>query len=312
MRKSIFRKVLLVVLTALLTWILLETTLRVYLGWPLTTDFYGSIARHVVLEQQAKHQVQVATGIGWAHLGWIAHPEAETYRIDIEADGRWQEIGRSKFGSHLVRTTGRYRVWAQAHDGAADRLVGEAVATPRAGTAPLHAPQIDGPWQELFRPTRSGNYVNDHTVYRDALGQWRVLGITAAGTGDYTREIRFAHGVSDEFPPAQGMREAEAVADFGELAWAPHAVVDEGTYYLFWSPHRLRRMRSADGVTWDDHRIVMKAPFHKFFRDAMILQPADGQVLRPRRLAVHRSRAAQRLRQRAQLRFRVHRVPVRA
>jgi hypothetical protein len=170
-------------------------------------------------------------------------------------------------------------VRAQAREGSEDRLVGEAVAAPLTGTPPLHVPHIDGPWQELFRPTRSGNYVNDHTVYRDAHGRWRLVGITAAGSGDYARETRFAHGVSDDFPATRSMREADPVADFGELAWAPHAVVDDGTYYLFWSPHRLHRMQSTDGVAWDEHRIVMQAPFHKFFRDPMILRVADGQWL---------------------------------
>jgi len=38
-------------------------------------------------------------------------------------------------------------------------------------------------------------------------------------------------------------------------------------------------MTAADGVTWRDHRVVLSAPMHKFFRDAMVLEAADGQWL---------------------------------
>ena len=119
-------------------------------------------------------------------------------------------------------------------------------------------------------------------IYRDAAGRWRLLGITAKGDGDYSREKFFTAAVESgsgtRFPPSE-MIEEEPVGDLGELAWAPHVLDSGGAYHLFWSPHRLHRMTSADGVHWRDHRIVIEAPQHRFFRDAMVLEVAPGQWL---------------------------------
>jgi hypothetical protein len=182
------------------------------------------------------------------------------------------------FGSYLVRASGTYRVWAEPLDGAAPRLLGT-VAAINAGTPPVYVPRIAGPWRPLFRPVVAGDYINDHTIYRDAGGDWRLIGITAKGDGNYAAERSFATAVSPDFPPAAPMVESSSIADFGELAWAPHVIAAAGTYHLFWSPHRLHRMTAADGVTWRDHRVVLSAPMHKFFRDAMVLEVADGQWL---------------------------------
>jgi sucrose-6-phosphate hydrolase SacC (GH32 family) len=75
------------------------------------------------------------------------------------------------------------------------------------------------------------------------------------------------------------MQEAEPIADFGELAWAPHVVTNQSQYHMFWSPHRLNQMTSQDGITWENYLVTMKAPFHYFFRDPMVIQAAPGQWL---------------------------------
>lgn len=270
---------LIIAAVALGAWLVLEAVVRVYVEWPLATDFYSSIARADVLERQALHGVQVVCGAGWAHLAWVADPEGEGYRIEREAAGIWQAVAHAEFGSCLVREDGVYRVWAAPHDGGQDRLIGEASVALKPGPPPLYVPRIDGPWQPLFRPHRHGDYINDHSVYQDARGDWRLVGITAKGDGDYAAEKSFAVGVSTEFPPAGAMVEAPAVADFGELAWAPHVIAEAGTYYMFWSPHRLQRMTSANGIDWEERRTVLPAPFHKFFRDAMVLKVAASQWL---------------------------------
>jgi hypothetical protein len=140
-------------------------------------------------------------------------------------------------------------------------------------------PRVAGPWRPLFRPTRAGDYVNDHCLYRDARGHWRLVGITGPGAGDYARERRFAVGVSEAFPPPEGMREDAPVADLGELAWAPCAVRAADAWWLFWSPHVLRRMRSSDGIAWTDPEVVLAETQHPFFRDATVVEVAPGQWL---------------------------------
>jgi hypothetical protein len=234
-----------------------------------------------VRRRQEQLGVRLATGTGWAHLGWIADPAVESYRIERLAGSTWEEVGRAQFGSLLVREEGVYRVVAQPRASTRSRVLGEVHAEPGSGSAPLYVPRLDGPWQPLFRPQVHGYYINDHTLYQDASGQWRLVGITDRSDGNFNAEKYFAVGVSDEFPAPGGMREAEPVADYGELAWAPHVVIedDPDVYHLFWSPHRLHHAVSSDGIAWSDHRVVMPAPFHKFFRDPMVLQVAPRQWL---------------------------------
>lgn len=261
-------------------WALLEIIMRLYVDLPLKTDFYGSISRDEVRERQAAAGVKAAAGPGWIHLGWIADPERESYRIERLAAGQWIAIGHSRFGSFLWRGEGgAFRVFAVPKGSGQPRLIGEVSAEPASGSPPLYRPVIAGPWQFLFQPRISGYYINDHTIFQDAEGRWRLVGITSRTDGDYNQERYFAVGVSWEFPPPAGMTEETPIADFGELAWAPHVIQAGGSYRMFWSPHKLHQMDSADGITWTNHRITMSAPYHRFFRDPMVIQVADGQWL---------------------------------
>jgi beta-fructofuranosidase len=269
----------LVLAAAIGVFVLLEVALRWLVGLGLEIDFYGSIPREAVRERQAHHGLRVATGPGWAHLGWIADPERERYRIERREGSGWSTVARSRLGSSLVRTGGVYRVWAEPRREDAERLVGEAELSVERRDPPLHRPRVAGPWRLLFRPERAGSYVNDHAIFRDAQGRYRLLGITGPGRGDYRRERRFAQGVSEDFPPGVGMREDEPVADFGELAWAPAVVAHAGVFHLYWSPHRLHHMTSRDGVLWSEPRLALRAPVHRFFRDASVLEVGSSQWL---------------------------------
>jgi len=270
------------VLTGILlgAWALAEVIMRLYLEAPLQSDFYSSLPRQDVTQRQERYGVQVASGAGWAHLGWIADPERESYRIVKLAGGEPEHVGESRYGSLLLRDAhGVYQVWATPANGISDRLVGEAEIETNSGQSPIARPHIAGPWRTLFRPKVSGSYINDHTVYQDSNGDWRLVGITSHSDGDFNAERQFAVGVSPDFPPQDEMREEGALADFGELAWAPHVIAHQGEYHIFWSPHELHQMRSPDGIVWGDHRVTMQAPYHIFFRDPMVLQVAENQWL---------------------------------
>lgn len=259
--------------------LILEIGERIYVEAPLKTDFYGSIPRDKVRERQEEIGVRVAKGPDWVHLGWIADPEREYYRIERLSGGTWEPIGKAKYGSFLLREGGTFRVLAIPKNGADPRIIGEVSAEPDKDPAPIFVPRIAGPWRLLFRPQKSGYYVNDHTIFQDAEGNWRLIGITSKTNGDPNQEKYFAVGVSKDFPPASGMIEAEPIADFGELAWAPYVLHDGTKYHMFWSPHKLHQMGSKDGVHWENHRVTISAPMHKFFRDPMVLQVAPGQWL---------------------------------
>ena len=109
--------------------LLLEIGLRWYVESPLTTDFYSSTSREGLLSRQSESGLKTVSGPSWIHLGWIADPDAETYRIDRLADGGWGEIGTSEYGSFLVRDGGdQFRVWRMPKNGSQPELLGEVTA----------------------------------------------------------------------------------------------------------------------------------------------------------------------------------------
>jgi hypothetical protein len=278
--RAFWRKIVLPLGLLLGLWLAVELGMRVYLEAPLRTDFYGSIARDAVRERQAQAGVHAVSGPGWIHLGWVADPEREAYRIQRRQQDAWVSVGSAQYGSFLLREVGgTYRILAKPNDGAPDRLLGELTAQAASGGSPVFVPRIAGTWQLLFQPTQSGAYVNDHAIYQDAVGNWQLVGITSKTNGDFSQEKYFVTAASASFPPSGGMAETGQTADFGELAWAPHVIRVDGTYHLFWTPHRLHHMDSRDGITWENHTVTLSAPFHKYFRDGMVLQVADGQWL---------------------------------
>ncbi|MCE7883430.1 MAG: hypothetical protein DYH08_06130 [Actinobacteria bacterium ATB1] len=254
-----------------------EIGVRVVARRPCRIGFYGSVAREQVRDLQDRVGVRTNSGPGWVHLGWVADPEREGYLVETWDGSQWIEAGRSRYGSFLARTGGRFRVMAT--DGLGRRRIGEVACEPGHGSPPVCIPRVAGPWRHLFRPAVHGNYVNDHCIFRDTRGNWRLVGITGSGNGDLDSERRLTVGVSEAFPPVDGMREEPAVADFGELAWAPCEADDGTDRWLFWSPHVLHRMRSPDGITWTDHEVVLSESVHPFFRDPAIVEVAPGQWL---------------------------------
>jgi arabinan endo-1,5-alpha-L-arabinosidase len=274
------------VLGLLVLWLLLELLMRVYLDIPLKTSFYGSITRGDVRRQQEQVGLRACSGFGWVHLGWIADIDHEKYRIEKWLDGAWKQVGSVKFGSFLAKSveekgspSGRYRVWAEPKKMGDARLVGEITIDCPTENPSVYTPRIAGTWKPVFKPENCGFYINDHTIFRDLTGSWRLLGITSKTNGNYNAEKYFACGASPDFPPEKGMQESDPIADFNELAWAPHVVSQKEGYSLFWSPHKLHRMTSTDGIQWGNHKVVMRLPYHRYFRDAMILQVAEDQWL---------------------------------
>jgi len=309
------------------------------------TDFYSSIGRDRVEAFQRSAGIKTTAGADWIHAGWIADPERESYRVylrsisdewrpaDTARSGSfrsggdaWRLVETTRYGSALARDLlpdSDYEVRVEAvgeGNGATRRTIRE-IAAARARTAaapgPPERPVVAGAWRPLFRPTQAGDYVNDHTVFRDASGRWRLLGITGPGRGDYDAEVRLAQGrapdralpratgassgtsapaataseASSLAPPirplgfgevlaAGGMKEDEAVADYRQPAWAPHVVRDDADlFHLFWSPHRLAHAVSVDAAHWYRRADAIARPSGWFFRDAMVLEVARGQWL---------------------------------
>lgn len=270
------KKLFWIVPILLIVWLAIEVGMR--LSAP-KTDFYASVTREEAADLQTRHGVKVTSGDNWVHLGWIADPDRETYLVSQLVNGSKQLIATENFGSALMYDkAGIFTV--EAKDKAGNiRLLGQVEAAPTGSTPPLYKPEIVTPWQPLFKPDKSGYYINDHTLFQDVNGTWRLLGITSRTDGDFSAEKWLAAAHADTLPPDGMMIEDDPIADFGELAWAPHVIRQADTYTVFWSPHRLMQMTSRDGVTWSDPLLSMPLPYHPHFRDPMVLQVAPDQWL---------------------------------
>jgi hypothetical protein len=261
----------------LFLWLAVEIVMR---SLPYPRGFYGSLPSEFLPQKQRSVGVKVIKGHNWFHLGWIADPDFEYYRVEKWFGDGWDEVARTNFGSYMTyEESGRYRVIAVHKGKGQTRMIGMADVKIGGEEPEVRIPTISGEWQTLFRPRKSGRYINDHVVYQSADGNWCLIGITSQTDGDFSAERFFATAISPDFPPKDEMQEAELVADFGELAWAPDVFNHEGMYHLYWSPHKLHHMTSQDGIHWKDHRVILKKPFHKYFRDATVIQVAEDQWL---------------------------------
>jgi hypothetical protein len=277
----LFIKSVLIILTL---WCLLEIIIRIIAEKGIKTDFYGSIHREEAPLLQSRFGLKVVQGDGWFHLGWIADPENEDYLIQTMTDaGDWDTLDETTYGSWLSYDgDGRYRVLSRSRHTGREIMIGEVtIKETLSGSyqTTQELPVIDGEWQYLFKPSESGSYLNDHCLYQDADGDWRIMGITSHSRGDYQQERQFAVGVGKKIPPEGAFQEDTPTAMNDSPAWAPFVLREEDKYHLYWSPHRLHHMTSQDGITWENEEILLEYPFHKFFRDAMIVRVANGQWL---------------------------------
>ena len=92
----------------------------------------------------------------------------------------------------------------------------------------MKIPYIAGEWRVLFKPEKTGNYINDHTLFKAHDGNYHLFGITSF-VGGAPNERYFAHGVTNDL--SVPMVEQRKEIDRGTLAWAPCVVRAEGDYY---------------------------------------------------------------------------------
>ncbi len=154
--------------------------------------------------------------------------------------------------------------------------------TVQAEDGAVYVPYIKGDWNLLFKPEKTGDYINDHTVYRHTDGSWHVIGITRIGRADPSREFYFAHGSGKSLIVDGGFKEHEKVCDYGHKAYAPHAISHEDVCHLFWGPDLYRLDTSRDMFNWKYQGVVMDPTEQDpkgTFRDTMTLKVGDKWVM---------------------------------
>jgi beta-fructofuranosidase len=269
-----------VILAILIIWVSFELLIRFIAEKGLISDFYGSVPESKIHDLQKQHGIKVNKGNGWIHLGWVADIKNELYRVEIQNGENWKFLATEKFGSHLfMGTGGRFRVTIIEKKSHNLQLLGEVEVSTTNDSFVIFKPKIISKWSPLYKPNLTGHYVNDHTIYQDRSGSWKLLGITSESQGDFWKEKYFTSATSQDMPPTKMMIEEKKVAERENLAWAPHVITHDNLYYLFWSPNQLHRLSSNDGVDWTNYELVIEKPYHKFFRDAFIYKISDDQFL---------------------------------
>ena len=149
---------------------------------------------------------------------------------------------------------------------------------PDAKAQEKHRPVIAGPYRVLFQPVQFGDDINDHTVFQDRDGNWRMIGILAKGL-NILNTPSFAHGVGPSLlEPMQELAPLFATYPDSDKKWAPHVVVENGVYHLYAGSKKIRHYTSPDGVDWTFQAIVISSDWPDL-RDTMVLKIGAGQWL---------------------------------
>ncbi len=142
-------------------------------------------------------------------------------------------------------------------------------------------PVITGDWQLLYKPGKTGCYVNDHSLILADDGSWHLFGITRDGVEvEPDRERWFTYGRSPGLISDSGFEEVCKVCDTGLRAWAPSVVYHEDRYYMYYGPAPLRLATSYELSHWMENPVYLHdAPLDSCHRDSMVLKLDDGSWL---------------------------------
>src|SRR5438128_10115612 len=98
-----------------------------------------------------------------------------------------------------------------------------------------YIPSIASEWKVLFRPKKSGCYINDHSMIRSREGKWHLFGITAHKP-DPEQERYFAHASGASIWSDTPFEEHSPVCNDGVRAWAPCVISHQHQYFMIYGP----------------------------------------------------------------------------
>lgn len=141
----------------------------------------------------------------------------------------------------------------------------------------MKIPHIASDWKILFKPEKTGNYVNDHCIVKHFDGKWHLFGITSF-LGGAPNERYFAHGVSSSL--GEQMEEQRKEIDRGTLAWAPGIITENGNHYMFYGPSPTSLAISFDMYEWYNYAVKLNnEPPMAAHRDHFILKLGENRFL---------------------------------
>ncbi len=232
-------------------------------------------------DEQNLQTLYTVVGSDWVHLEWSAPKKGENIQYIIYRSEK--EVASTKDLAYLDNGLSyekeyEYTVSARFKNGDMEQLTKKVRVQTLKKPGPPHKPVIDGEWKLLFKPQKTGSYINDHTLIKGPDNLWHLIGITKFGNSDPHKEFYFAHGVGKSLATG-GFEEKDKICDYGKLAYAPHAIKKDDTFYLFWSPIVCHLDVSKDLFKWERKQDVIPKPPHEHFRDAMVFEVQKGAWL---------------------------------
>jgi len=133
------------------------------------------------------------------------------------------------------------------------------------GTAKLNCLNIMikpiGDWKEIFAPTKNSRYVNDHTIFADKSGQYRLIGTTSSKNYAVHRERFFVEAIADKI-------DGTYIENKITFKYDPHPGVKispfvffsdkDKKFHLFFGPWKISHYISDDGENWTYAGVAVK------------------------------------------------------
>lgn len=138
-----------------------------------------------------------------------------------------------------------------------------------------------GKWKQIFAPSEVSKYVNDHTIFLDRSGRYRLIGTTSSKDYAFFRERFFIEAVSDTIDGKY--RETAAI-----FKNEPHLGVkispfvffseEDNLFHLYFGPGKISHYISMDGTNWSYQGIAIKTIW-PLTRDPFVIRWNDKYLM---------------------------------
>jgi beta-fructofuranosidase len=138
-----------------------------------------------------------------------------------------------------------------------------------------YIPVMASNWKVLFKPRKTGCYVNDHSIVRADDGSWHLFGITSPTPEINPQHERyFVHGWGSSLE--EGLTNESIAIDYGTRAWAPGVIQEGKKYYMYYGPAPTKLEVSPDLHHWMNNDVhLIGSPIDACHRDHMVLRLND-------------------------------------
>lgn len=145
----------------------------------------------------------------------------------------------------------------------------------------IFKPEISSGWHVLYKPEKTGCYINDHTIIKAKDGDWHLVGITKATKEiDADNERYFSYGRGSRLALDTPFEEMRKVCDYGATAWAPCIIEHNNHYHMYYGPSPTRYAVSPDMSHWMLNPVNLAgAPDCSCHRDHMVIKVSDDTWL---------------------------------